>query len=48
LDWYPITTLTTPEDSDSDSSEQLETVAAMANTIDASQAACRFMKTFVG
>jgi hypothetical protein len=45
LDWYPMTSLTTPEDSDSDSSEQLETVAATANTIDASQAVCRFMKS---
>jgi hypothetical protein len=44
LDWYPTTTLTTPEDCDKDSSEQPDVIAATAIATDASQTACLFIK----
>lgn len=39
-----MTTLTTPEDADNDSSEQPETTAINATATDISRKACRFMK----
>src|SRR5882757_4174529 len=39
-----MTTLTTPEDADNDSSEQPDTTAMIAIATDISRKACRFMK----
>src|ERR1700749_5029894 len=44
LDWYPTTTLTTPDDCEKDSNEQPVVIAAAATTTDASQATGRFIK----